>query len=102
MTHRIALSAALFIGLFAVGCSQSAYRTVSAEHSHTSGTRSININTATVEELQSVPFIGERTAVAIVEFRKANGPFRRPQHLMQVRGISDKRFREIRHLIRTE
>jgi competence protein ComEA len=100
MTHRIALTALLVLGFFVVGCSRA--EPVSTNRSHTAESESININTATVEELQRIPFIGERTAIAIVEFRQANGPFRRPQHLMQVRGISDKRFREIRHLIRTE
>jgi competence ComEA-like helix-hairpin-helix protein len=62
----------------------------------------ININTATVDELQHIPHIGLKTAETIVGFRTENGPFRRPEHLMQIRGISEKRFAEIRQFIRTE
>jgi competence protein ComEA len=62
----------------------------------------ININTASAAELQSIPFIGEKLAQRIVEFREANGPFRRPEHLMLVQGISDMRFRQIRRLVRVE
>ena len=62
----------------------------------------VNINTAPHEELQKVPHIGESLARKIVEHREANGPFRRVEHLMLVSGISDKRFRKIRPLVRIE
>lgn len=62
----------------------------------------ININTATVEEIERLPSIGRKTAEAVVEFRDANGPFRRPEHVMLVSGISERRFVEIRHLLKTE
>lgn len=62
----------------------------------------ININTATAEELARLPQIGEHFARKIVEYRAAHGPFRRPEHLMLVEGISDKKFRLIRDLIKTE
>lgn len=64
--------------------------------------RSININTATSEELQRIPHIGEAVAERVIEFRETHGPFRRTEQLMQIRGISDARYRAIRHLIRTE
>ncbi|HQZ95608.1 MAG TPA: helix-hairpin-helix domain-containing protein [Pyrinomonadaceae bacterium] len=62
----------------------------------------LNINTATVDELEKLPHIGRKTAESIVEFRTANGPFRRVEHLMQIRGISEERFVELRPLIKTE
>lgn len=62
----------------------------------------ININTATAEELERLPYIGRKTAEAIVEFRTVNGPFRRPEHLMQIRGVSETRFAEMRPYIKTE
>ena len=62
----------------------------------------VNINTASPEELQKIPHIGESLARKIVEHREANGPFRRVEHLMLVSGISDKRFRKIRPLVRVE
>lgn len=59
----------------------------------------VNINTADIRELDAIPNIGPKTAVKIVEHRERNGPFRRIEHLMLVDGISERRFREIRHLI---
>jgi DNA uptake protein and related DNA-binding proteins len=62
----------------------------------------ININTATSEELARIPYIGESTAELIIEFRETHGAFKRPEQLMQIRGVSDEKFRGTRHLIRTE
>lgn len=62
----------------------------------------ININTATTEELTAIPNIGEILAQRIIEFRERNGRFQRPEDLLLVPGISDKRFREIRNMVRTE
>ena len=62
----------------------------------------ININTATVQEIEKLPHIGRKTAETIVQFRTENGPFRRVEHLLQIRGISEKRFAEIRQFLRTE
>ena len=62
----------------------------------------ININTATVDELEKLPRIGKTLAARIIEFRETNGPFRKAEYLMLVQGISDKRFRQIRDLVKTE
>ena len=62
----------------------------------------VNVNTATIAELERLPHIGRATAEAIVEFRTENGPFRRVEHLMLIRGLSEKRFNELRPLLRTE
>ena len=62
----------------------------------------ININTATVEQLEKLPYIGRKTAESIVAYRTENGPFRRPEQLMLIRGVSETRFAELRPLIKTE
>src|SRR5436190_11401619 len=62
----------------------------------------ININTASAEELEKLPGIGKALAARIVEHREKYGPFRKPEHLIIVRGISDKRFRALRELITVE
>ena len=59
----------------------------------------ININTATAGELEKLPGIGKALAARIVEHREKFGPFRKPEHLIIVRGISDKRFRALHDLI---
>jgi competence protein ComEA len=62
----------------------------------------ININTAKAVELEKLPGIGEALAARIVEHRERFGLFRRPEHLLVVRGISDRKFRELRPLITVE
>lgn len=65
-------------------------------------TTKININTASVEELEKLPGIGKALAARIVEHRQTYGPFRKPEHLMVVPGISDRKFRNMRNLIVAE
>jgi len=60
----------------------------------------VNINTAGKLELQRIPYIGERLAEDIIAHREKFGPFRRAEHLLLIQGVSDRRFREIRHLVR--
>ena len=62
----------------------------------------ININTASAPELEKLPHIGAKTAREIIQYRENFGRFRKPEHLLLVRGISDKRFREIRIFIKVE
>jgi competence protein ComEA len=62
----------------------------------------ININTATAPELQKLPGVGKVTAERIVAQREQYGPFRRVEHLMMVRGVSDRKFRALRPMITTE
>lgn len=49
----------------------------------------LNINTATAEELAALPGIGAVKAEAILAYRAANGPFRYPEDLIQVKGIGE-------------
>jgi competence protein ComEA len=67
-----------------------------------SGAQRININAAPAKELEALPGIGKGLAERIVEHREKYGPFRRAEHLMMVRGISETRFRALRHLVTVE
>ena len=62
----------------------------------------ININTASASELEKLPGIGKGLAERIIEHREKYGPFRKPAHLIIVRGISDKRFHALQDLITIE
>ena len=55
----------------------------------------IDINTASIEQLQQLPGIGPVTAQSILDFRKKSGPFRRAEDLLAIRGISENRFKAI-------
>lgn len=56
----------------------------------------VNINTATVDELQEVKGIGEKTAAAIVQYRKTHGDFEDVDELVEVKGIGEKKLKKIR------
>ena len=65
-------------------------------------TGGININTATAEELETLPGISARLAAAIIAEREARGPFRLPEDVMAVSGIGEKKFQAILPFIRLE
>jgi competence protein ComEA len=60
---------------------------------------SIDLNTATAEQLQQVPGIGPSTAKAIVNFRRKSGPFQRVEDLLAIKGISKARLEKMRPFI---
>jgi competence protein ComEA len=59
----------------------------------------ININTATPAELDGLPGIGAKTAARIVEYRQKNGPFKKIEELMNVRGVGEKNFLKLKDRI---
>jgi competence protein ComEA len=59
----------------------------------------LNINTATAADLQKLPGIGAATAARILEYRQKNGPFKKVEELMNVRGIGEKSFLKLKPLI---
>jgi competence protein ComEA len=56
----------------------------------------VNINTASLEDLMTLPGIGKAYAERIVEYRQKNGPFKKVEDLLNVRGIGEKTFEKIR------
>jgi competence protein ComEA len=63
------------------------------------GAKLVSINRATREELETLPGVGPALAARIVEQRERYGPFRRAEHLMLVRGISERRFLQLRPFV---
>lgn len=62
----------------------------------------VNINTASVSELDSLPGIGPSTAEKIVEYRDSNGPFATIDEIMNVSGIGPAKFEQIQTFITVE
>ena len=62
----------------------------------------INLNTATLEELDALPGIGASKAQAILNYRQKNGPFRRIEDIQKVTGIGPGIFAQIKTLIAVE
>ena len=58
-----------------------------------------NLNTATVEELDTLPGVGPVTAAAIIAWRDANGPFASVDQLGEVDGIGPARLEKLRDLV---
>lgn len=93
----------LFLCLIFANCAKkSSTPEISAEKSPEISQSAVNINTASIEELEKLPHIGKEYAQRIVEYREKYGAFRRAEELMLVRGMSDKKFREIRNFVKVE
>lgn len=59
----------------------------------------LDLNAATVADLEALPGIGRRTAERIVEHRQKSGGFKKIEELMNVKGIGEKSFLRLKPLI---
>lgn len=59
----------------------------------------VNINTAGVTELDSLPGIGALTAQKIIDYRNTNGKFRVPEDIMKVKGIGKAKYEKLKNRI---
>jgi competence protein ComEA len=59
----------------------------------------LNLNTATLEQLETLPGIGRKVAERILEHRTKSGGFKRIEELMNVKGIGEKSFLKLKPLI---
>lgn len=60
----------------------------------------ININTASQTELETLPGIGPSTAIKIINYRKENGNFKKIDDIMNVPGIGETKFNSLKEYIR--
>ncbi|MBR4819137.1 MAG: helix-hairpin-helix domain-containing protein, partial [Clostridiales bacterium] len=61
----------------------------------------VDINSASADELASLPGIGKKTAQKIVEYRELNGRFESIEDIMKVSGIGESKFATIKDCIFT-
>lgn len=59
----------------------------------------VNINTASADELDTLPGVGPATAEAIIAYREQSGPFTSVDQLLDVRGIGDAKLAQLRDLV---
>lgn len=82
------------------GVSSPAYAANHAGSAAPAPEQPILLNTATLEQLMTLPGIGEARAKAILQYREEKGGFRSPEELRDIEGIGDKLFARIKDRIR--
>ena len=90
--RRLAAANTTASGVEAAGQNSASYN--AAQESETALTVKVNLNTATAEELETLPGVGAVTAQRIVEYRSAHG-FARIEDLMNVKGIGQAKFNKM-------
>lgn len=96
---RIVMVVLLILGLGAVApaAQEAPRRGTPAAKASSSGP--VNLNTATVAQLETLPGIGKSTAERILEYREKSGGFKKVEDLMNVRGIGEKSFLKLKPLV---
>ena len=93
----IAVLLVLGMGMATTAAQESARK--NTESSSASASAPINLNTASVAQLETLPGIGRSTAERILEYRQKNGSFKKIEDLMNVRGVGEKSFLKLKPLI---
>jgi competence protein ComEA len=89
-------SVSAHITLLAMGV---CFAAAAAHAKKTPPAHSVDLNTATIKELEQLPGVGPTTAKAIVAFRAKSGRFRRIEDLLAIRGISETKLAKMRPYI---
>jgi len=89
----------LLVLLVALAAPVSAQEKAPAKAKAAASSAPINLNTATVQQLEALPGVGTRTAQLIVEHRQKNGGFKKVEELMNIKGIGEKSFLKLKPMV---
>ncbi|MEN3339730.1 MAG: competence protein ComEA [Acidobacteriota bacterium] len=74
-------------------------RTPSAARVRATPSAPVNLNAASIAQLQTLPGVGASTAQRILDYRQKNGAFKKVEELMNVKGVGEKSFLKLKPLI---
>ena len=97
---RHCLPVAVLVSLCAAAAQPASAQTTSSTATHAAvkpaAAGIVNLNTASATDLEALPGIGAKTAARIIEYRQKNGPFKKVEELMNVRGVGEKNFLKLK------
>jgi competence protein ComEA len=96
---RILMVVLMVLGLAAVAQAGQETSRRSAPAAKSPASAPVNLNTATVAQLETLPGIGKSVAERILEYREKVGSFKKVEDLMNVRGIGEKSFLKLKPLV---
>ncbi|MGZ6131385.1 MAG: ComEA family DNA-binding protein [Myxococcaceae bacterium] len=91
----LVLAAAVLSGAWAHAAPVAPGSATAGKAKRSAGSGVLNLNTATLDQIDALPGVSSRLAAAVVAERTAR-PFSRPEDVMRVRGLSRKRFERLR------
>ncbi len=97
MMTRIMMAAIAAIALSATALS--AQSKTPAPKTTATAAAPVNLNTATAEQLATIPGVGPKMAERIIDYRQKNGGFKKVEDLMNVSGVGEKSFLKMKPLI---
>lgn len=97
--RRVWLPILVLIALVINSSPVSGAQAKTAPKASAAATAQVNLNTATVAQLETLPGIGAATAKRIIEHRQKNGAFKKIEELMNIKGIGEKSFLKLKPLV---